>query len=154
MTIPSYAMPDYIAAIVGRLKEFDYMTDWGDVEFRTDPMIDDTISDSTVNEFIRNVITVQSIPGFGQHTGLIMAPRFEIRSWGTNGYEAMLGWRLAHTVLSPDNVNSPHKSSFTKYGCHIYDISIVATPIRIPDPSGWESRSAFYTARVREVPVT
>lgn len=83
-----------------------------------------------------------------------MNPRFEIRSWGTNGYEAMLGWRLAHTALCPPPGDPTRFGSFTYNGCHVYDITLVSTPIGLPDPSAWESRSAYYSAKVREVPVT
>lgn len=154
MTIPDYVTPDFLAAIKGRLEEFSYINNWGSVEFRQDPMVEDTSASPASNDFKRNVITIMGVPGFGQHTGIMMNPRFEIRSWGTNGYEAMLGWRLANTVLCPPPGLQDRQSSFTKYGCHIYDVAIVSTPITLFDPTGWESRSAFYAAKVREVPVT
>lgn len=153
MSIPDFAMPDYLACIKNHLEAQSYLST-RTIKIRALTSGDDDIADGDPNLHKTNIITITGIPGFGQHTGILMNPRFEIRSWGSNGYEAMLGWRLAHSALCPPPGDASRHSSFTYNGCHIYDVAIVATPLTLIDTTGWESRSAFYAAKVREVPVT
>lgn len=152
MSIPDYVIGDYIAAIKRHLESQAYLAS-RDIRIRPMATADDASGATELSPHLSNIITITGIPGFGQHSGLMMNPRFEIRSWGSNGYEAMLGWRLAHTALCPPPGDPNRKSSFTYYGSHVYDIAIVSTPITLIDPTGWESRSAFYAAKVLEIPI-
>lgn len=146
----SAIMPDYLAAIRKFLEDQPGLSS-REIIIRPMGAVDDLVSSDDPNPHARNMITITGIPGFGLHQGLIMTPRFEIRSWGTNGYEAMLGWRIAHTALVPSDPGA--HSGFTRYGCHIYSLAMVNSPITLVDLTGWESRSAFYSAMVREIPL-
>lgn len=141
----SITMPDYFAAIVNFLRDQPVVTD-----ITTEIVMRPIGSDANLEHPIRNMVTVTGVQGFPLYQGLIMSPFFELRTWGSNGYEAMKLWRACHSVLVPVSGSS----DFRKNGCHVYNISLVNTPIPLIDPTGWESRSTIYRANVREIPYT
>jgi hypothetical protein len=147
--MPIVPEPDFIGAVVGRLRSIS------DVTALTSTRISGQLQDDWFpgQTTAQHAVLVRRASGTDEPELDHFHPRLDIRCYGANEYEAGRLARIVKPALCPTRA-SGNPTSFTQGGCRVIDVAYEAGPFGSQEPeTKWWFVQASYRFRVSAVPV-
>lgn len=147
--MPVVAEPDFIGAVIARLRSISEVTALTSTRISGQTQVD-WFPDKTV---ARHAIVVRRAGGTDEPDIDHFLPRVDVRCYGATEYEAGRLARIVKPALCPTR-HSGNRTGFTQGDCRVLDVAYEAGPISLPEPeTGWWTVTGSYRFRISEIPV-